>query len=292
MKLSVAISPCPNDVFIFAGLIAGAVRCPGHEVAFEFLELESLNSGTRDGRWDIAKISYANAAGLPGYRLLRCGGALGRGCGPLLLSNRAGEDGKAALDPSAPVLVPGQRTTAHFLLEFFHRNGQVTVGGASRSDAPLRKEFVPFDALYRRLLGPDPCQGVVIHEMRFTYARDGLFLARDLGEYWESATGHPIPLGAVALASAAEARAPGLEVAVETAIRASLDWSYAHEAEALALCRHHSQSMDESVLRSHIALYVNAFSRDLGPEGDRAVAHFLDLQARFSLPTPHSFRGS
>jgi 1,4-dihydroxy-6-naphthoate synthase len=282
MNLSIAISPCPNDVFIFAGLIAGAVRCPGHDLAFEFLELESLNLGTREGRWDIAKISYANAAGLPGYRLLRCGGALGRGCGPLLLSNRAGADGKAVFDPSAPVLVPGQRTTAHFLLEFFHRNGQVTVGRASRADAPLRKEFVPFDSLYRRLLGPEPCQGVVIHEMRFTYARDGLFLARDLGEYWETATGHPIPLGAVALASAAEARAPGLGVAVEAAIRASLDWSYAHEAEALALCRQHSQSMDESVLRSHIALYVNAFSRDLGPEGDRAVAHFLDLQARFS----------
>ncbi len=292
MKLSIAISPCPNDVFIFAGLIAGAVRCPGHEFAFEFLELESLNSGAREGRWDIAKISYANAAGLPGYRLLRCGGALGRGCGPLLLSNRAAADGQAVFDASAPVLVPGRRTTAHFLLEFFHRNGQVTVGGASRPDEPLRKEFVPFDALYRRLLGPEPCQGVVIHEMRFTYARDGLFLVRDLGEYWEGATGHPIPLGAVALASAAEARAPGLGQAAEAAIRASLDWSYAHEAETLALCRHHSQSMDEAVLRSHIALYVNAFSRDLGPEGDRAVAHFLDLQARFSLSDPHSFRGS
>jgi 1,4-dihydroxy-6-naphthoate synthase len=95
-------------------------------------------------------------------------------------------------------------------------------------------------------------------------------------------------LGAVALSTAAEAREPGLGAAVEAAIRASLDWSYAHEAEALALCRRHAQSMDESVLRSHIGLYVNAFSRDLGPEGDRAVAHFLDLQARFALPAPRS----
>lgn len=289
MKLSIAISPCPNDVFIFAGLIAGAVRRPGIEFAFEYFELESLNAGAREGRWDVAKISYANAAGLPGYRLLRCGGALGRGCGPLLLSNRAGADGRAVFDPSAPVLVPGQRTTAHFLLEFFHRNGQVTADAAARSGGDLHKEFVPFDALYRRLLGPEPCQGVVIHEMRFTYARDGLFLVRDLGEFWEATTGHPIPLGAVALATAAEERAPGLGAAVEEAIRASLDWSYAHEDEALALCRQHSQSMDESVLRSHIALYVNAFSRDLGPEGDRAVAYFLESQARFAS---HPFRGS
>lgn len=293
MKLSLAISPCPNDVFIFAGLIGGAVRAAGLEFACEFLELESLNRGAREGRWDVAKISYANAAGLPGYRLLRCGGALGRGCGPLLLSNRAAADGRAGFDPSAPVLVPGERTTAHFLLEFFHRNGQVTGAGVPAPVAGLRKEFLPFDALYRRLLAPEPCQGVVIHEMRFTYARDGLFLVRDLGAFWESATGHPIPLGAVALSAAAEARAPGLGAAVESAIRASLDWSYAHEAEALALCRHHSQSMDEAVLRSHIALYVNGFSRDLGPEGDRAVAHFLELQARFALPDPgHPFRES
>jgi 1,4-dihydroxy-6-naphthoate synthase len=275
MNLSIAISPCPNDIFIFAGLIAGAVRAPDLAFGFEYLELESLNAGARQGRWDIAKISYANAAGLPGYRLLRCGGALGRGCGPLLLSNRAGPDGQAVFDASSPVLVPGERTTANFLLDFHARNGKVTGEGR-----PLRKEFLPFDALYRRLLGPEPCQGVVIHEMRFTFARDGLFLVRDLGGFWEAATGHPIPLGAVALSMAAEKRAPGLGAAVESAIRASLDWSYAHEAEALALCRRHSQSMDDTVLRSHIGLYVNAFSRDLGPEGDRAVAYFLDQFAR------------
>lgn len=284
MNLSIAISPCPNDVFIFAGLITGDVRPPGFDLAFEFLELESLNAGARRGRWDIAKISYANAAGLPGYRLLRCGGALGRGCGPLLLANRAGVGGKAVFDPTAPVLVPGEMTTANFLLEYHYRNGKVT-GDA----APLRKEFLPFDALYRRLLGSEPCQGVVIHEMRFTYARDGLFLIRDLGESWETATGHPIPLGAVAVSAEAEKRLPDLGAAVESAIRASLDWSNAHEAEALALCRRHAQTMDEAVLRSHIALYVNGFSRDLGPEGDRAVAHFLAQQARFSRnPYPQS----
>jgi 1,4-dihydroxy-6-naphthoate synthase len=281
MRLSIAISPCPNDVFIFGGLIAGKVPAYGLEFAFEFLELESLNSGARQGRWDVAKISYANAAGLPGYRLLRCGGALGRGCGPLLLSNRAGTGGVAVFDPAAPVLVPGERTTAHFLLEFHHRNGNVTGRGR-----PLRKEFLPFDALYRRLLGPEPCQGVVIHEMRFTYARDGLFLVRDLGEYWESRTGYPIPLGAVALATAAEGRMPGLGDAVEAAIRDSLDWSYAHETEALDLCRLHAQSMEDAVLRSHIGLYVNGFSRDLGQEGDRAVAHFLEMQARFGPAGP------
>lgn len=249
MRFNLAISPCPNDVFIFAGLIAGKSETGGLGFDIEYHELETLNVGARAGRWDAAKISYANAAGLDGYRLLRCGGALGRGCGPLLLSNRPSEGGDGAFRPGAEVLVPGARTTANFLLDFWHRNADAT-------GSQLTKAYLPFDALYRRLLGPEPCQGVVIHEMRFTYSRDGLFLVRDLGAAWESATGHPIPLGAVALKRSLEPAA----AAVESAIRASLDWSRAHPDEALALCRLHSQSLDEAVLRSHIDLYVNAFS--------------------------------
>lgn len=255
MRLAAAISPCPNDVFIFAGLITGAVGRQGWDLDFEYHDVETLNRGTREGRWDLAKISYASYPGCArDYRLLGCGGALGRGCGPLLLSNRP----QSAIDPERELLVPGRHTTANFLLDFFHPD-------------PPAKTFVPFDELYRRLLGPAPCQGVVIHEMRFTYARDGLHLIRDLGAHWESATGHPIPLGAVALRRGVAA---GAEDA-EALIRASLDWARGHEAEALALCREHAQSMAEEVLRAHIGLYVNAFSRELGEEGERAVEYFL-----------------
>lgn len=278
MRLDLAISPCPNDVFIFAGIITGNAGIPGADIRVEYHELETLNAGARAGRWDLCKISYANAAGLDAYALLGCGGALGRGCGPLLLSNRPGPDGAGAFAPGDGVLVPGARTTANFLLDFWYRN----TGGTQAP--PLRKSFLPFDALYRRLLGPEPCRGVVIHEMRFTYGRDGLFLVRDLGAAWEAATGLPIPLGAVALKRDRAASEPGLAAAAEAAIRASLDWSRGHPGEALELCRRHSQSMEEAVLRSHIDLYVNDFSRDLGQEGERAVARFLELQRAFSGP--------
>lgn len=273
MKLSAAISPCPNDVFIFAGLLLKAVKRPGLELDVEFHELETLNRGALRGRWDLAKISYANHRNCAGsYALLRCGGALGRGCGPLLLSNGR------PWDPGAEVLVPGEHTTANFLLDSFH-----AAGGSAR---PLRKAFLPFDALYRRLLGPEPCQGVVIHEMRFTYAADGLVLLRDLGAHWEETTGHAIPLGALALRSELLAASPGLAGALEELVRASLDWSRAHEGEALGLCRRHAQSMAEDVLRSHIDLYVTDFTRDLGAEGDAAVRHFLARQAEFSPAPP------
>ena len=198
MRLTAAVSPCPNDVFIHAGLILGEVRDPEWDIAWEFHELETLNLGAARGRWDLAKISYANfRACAASYGLLRCGGALGRGCGPLLLTN--GGD----WDPGAEVLVPGEHTTAHFLLDFFHAGGPGAEpgapGGVSPGGRTLRKAFRPLDRLYGRLREGAPRQGVVIHEMRFTYADDGLRLSRDLGAHWEEKTGHPIPLGAMAL---------------------------------------------------------------------------------------------
>jgi len=311
VNLTAAISPCPNDVFIFAGLINREVRSEGLEFVFDYQELETLNRGAIEGRWDVAKISYANHISCAKeYRLLRCGGALGRGCGPLLLSNReargeesscnasgargaaghggSGKSGDGSWDPDAEILVPGKRTTANFLLDFYAGNGTAAESvagsmagpheGAQGGSPTLRKTFLPFDELYRRLLGPEPCQGVVIHEMRFTYAADGLRLVQDLGAYWEARTGFPIPLGAVAFRERIEAQRPGTAAAVEAAIRASLAWSYAHPEAALELCRKHSQSMADTVLKSHIDLYVNAFSLDIGAEGEAAVEFFLSRQ--------------
>jgi 1,4-dihydroxy-6-naphthoate synthase len=256
-SLSVGISPCPNDLFIFAGWILG--KTPAPPAAFFYEDIETLNGRARDGAYDLVKVSYANVPQCPAYLPLGCGGALGRGCGPLLLT------GGAPFDPAAEVLVPGERTTANFLLDFWHSRQ-----GASPK---LRKRFVPFDALYRELRERPEAQGVVIHEMRFTYARDGLRLVRDLGEHWESATGSPIPLGAVVYR---EGEGLPAASAIEAAIRASLAWSWTHEKEALDLCAFHAQDMDPRVMRSHIDLYVNEFSRDLGAEGAAAVNFFLN----------------
>jgi 1,4-dihydroxy-6-naphthoate synthase len=262
MTLRVGISPCPNDVFIFAGWILG--KTPAPRAAFQYEDVETLNGRARDGACDLVKISYANVPQCPAYTPLDCGGALGRGCGPLLLT------GGEPFDFEREVLVPGERTTANFLLDFWFRS---QTAEPRRAENPrLRKRFLPFDALYRELREQRHAQGVVIHEMRFTYARDGLALVRDLGEHWETVTGSPIPLGAVVYRGGANL--PG-RLEIETAIRASLEWSWAHEAEALELCARHAQDMDPAVMRSHIDLYVNAFSRDLGVQGRAAVEVFL-----------------
>ncbi len=261
--LRIGISPCPNDVFIFAGLILGAVDTGGLALSFDYQDVETLNRRAQtQSDYDLVKISYANYTHCArASDLLDCGGALGRGVGPLLLSN-----GASAFDPAAPVLVPGEFTTANFLLDFY---------AAGR---PLAKRFVPFDALYDELKttpGPAAVQGVVIHEKRFTFAADGLTLLQDLGEHWERETGFAIPLGALA------ARRSLDKARLETLIRQSLVWSETHRVDALALCRKHAQDLTESVMAAHIALYVNDYSRDLGDDGRAAVAFFLDQQRRF-----------
>ncbi len=256
-ELTLGISPCPNDVYIFSGLLLGKVQAEEMNFRVDFQDVETLNARAQAGAIDVVKISYANFTHCrEDYDLLPCGGALGRGVGPLLLSS-GGE-----WNPDAEVLVPGEFTTANFLLDFY-------------AGRPLHKRFLPFDALYAHLLQTPGSQGVVIHEKRFTYAADGLHLVQDLGDFWEGETGFAIPLGAIA------ARRGLDQKKLSDAVRESLRWAYSHDAEAFALCRDYAQDLNPEVVRAHIELYVNSFSEDVGPEGQAAVEFFLQKQQDF-----------
>ncbi len=260
--MNIGISPCPNDVFVFSGLILRRVGSPDVDFRFHFEDIETLNRRAQTGDFDLVKISYANYRNCDTqYILLSNGGALGRGCGPLLLGGRYCE---SEFDPAGVLYVPGEFTTANFLLDYFLSQA-------------VGKHFLAFDELYERLLKEPKSQGVVIHEKRFTYHRDGLKLFRDLGAYWEDETGFPIPLGAIALS---RERADERE-ALQKLIRESLEWARAHEDEALEVCRRYAQDLAPEVMRAHIELYVNDYTLDLGDTGEAAVQHFLKLQREF-----------
>jgi 1,4-dihydroxy-6-naphthoate synthase len=253
-RLRVGISPCPNDIFIFAGLILGTVDAPDMVLEFDYQDVQTLNEAAQNDAYEVVKLSYAAYPAVADrYALLECGGALGRGVGPLLLRHGGG-----AFDPEQSVLVPGAQTTANFLLDHFLQR-------------PVQKRFLPFDALYDMLRGTPGAQGVVIHEKRFTFADDDLTLLADLGEHWERTTGHAIPLGGIAVRRDRDALRPD----IARSIRESLRWSHAHRDEALSLCRHHAQDLTDGVIEAHIGLYVNDYSDDLGDDGRAAVAHFL-----------------
>ena len=262
--LSLAYSPCPNDTFIFAawtrGLLADA---PPVDVVLD--DVEALNDAARAGRYALTKVSYgAIPYLLDRYRILRSGGALGRGCGPLVVA-RPQPDGGAAtlatLDPSARIAIPGPLTTAYLLLRLaLEREPNVVT--------------MRFDRIVDAVARGEVDAGLIIHESRFTYAAAGLVAVADLGAWWEAKTGHPIPLGAIL---ARRDLADGVARRVDATIRESLAFAYRDGDAVAPYVREHAFEMDEAVMRAHIALYVNEYSDDLG---DAGIAAIDDLFAR------------
>ncbi len=266
-EIILGISPCPNDVYIFSGLLLNKVDLHGYSFKPQFKDVENLNQDVQSGLLDAAKIS---AAALPScgqaYTMLPCGGALGRGVGPLLLSQQG------TWNRAKVTLSPGRNTTANFLLQFYagHHDSEL-------SPASLPLAYLPFDELYAELCNNWKAQGVVIHEKRFTYQSDGLRLIEDLGDFWEQKTGYPIPLGALVV------KPSSIDPELMTEIvRNSLAWANAHYDEAFALCRMHAQDLTPGVIESHISLYVNDYSMSLGDEGHKAIDHFLQTQRSFT----------
>ena len=258
-KLSIAYSPCPNDTFIFHALAAGLVRRPGIEFEPPLLEdVETLNLWAMEGRMDVTKLSfhaYGHVAGR--YFLLRSGSALGRGCGPLLITRPE----LAATSPAGwKIAIPGRYTTAAMLLRLF------------ASGAPLELVEARFDRIIPMIVSGAVDAGVIIHESRFTYQEVGLVRVVDLGQWWEEESGLPIPLGGIAVRRELGADA-ALEV--EAAVRESLEHAFADPGAGRGYVREHAREMDDGVLCSHIELYVNRFSLELGREGEAAVLEFL-----------------
>lgn len=253
-QISLGISPCPNDTFIFHALIHGLAPAePGFSLSRLVLaDVEELNGLAARGELDVVKISMAAVAALPGdYRLLSAGAALGRGCGPLLVT-RADRDPDT---PFATLALPGARTTAALLA------GMAGIPGVRRQ---LR-----YDQVLPAVAEGAVDAGVVIHEGRFTYAALGLSLVLDFGVWWEEHFGLPLPLGVIA---AKRSLGPERILQVEAAIRASLAHAWKHPEDGREYVAGLAQELAPEVLQAHIDTFVTSFSQDMGPEGRRAVA--------------------
>lgn len=262
MKLKIGISPCPNDTFIFHALLNHLIDVDSFDFEATFADVQSLNEGAQADDFDIVKISYGNLWNVQDrYGLLYSGGAMGYGCGPLLLSAKSN-----SLDPDIPVGVPGENTTANALLKFWAGGEGVT----------YKAEYAFFDELYRDLLNENKIQSVVIHENRFTYKQDGLYLICDLGEYWERKAEAPIPLGGIVIR-----RDLGEDTAkkVDGLIRRSVEFAWNNPEKSEFFIKEHAQETEESVVKSHISLYVNDFSAHMGEKGKIAIERLQELIA-------------
>jgi 1,4-dihydroxy-6-naphthoate synthase len=243
------------------------VPVPGVEVVEQLEDVETLNRRALGGELDLTKVSFhAFAHFRDRYCLLRSGAALGRGCGPLVAARE--ETSMDALR-GRRIAIPGRYTTAHLLLMLY---------GAGYEDVSV----MPFEQVMPAVERGDADAGLIIHEGRFTYKLHGLKKVLDLGEWWETETGLPIPLGCII---AKRALGPGTVSAVESGIRASIEYAYSHRDETRSYIKSNAQEMDDSVIDSHIGLYVNDFSLDLGEEGVRAITElFRRATARGIVP--------
>jgi 5,8-dihydroxy-2-naphthoate synthase len=264
--LSIGFSPCPNDTYIFCALVKGHIKVDDFNLKPVILEdVETLNKWAMEGRLDITKLSF-HAFGhvLEKYALLNAGSALGRGCGPLLVSNHVVHPENFA---HLTVAVPGHYTTAAMLL---------------RLHSPVWKKVVTmrFDEIMPAIEAGEVDCGVIIHESRFTYQDKGLVLITDLGSWWEEISGHPIPLGGIAVKRSLDRE---IIAKIDQAIKASILWAKKNPLPCRPYIKEHAQELEDSVINDHIGLYVNRYSEDLGVEGMAAIEFFLKKGQKVGL---------
>ncbi|MCX3063603.1 1,4-dihydroxy-6-naphthoate synthase [Streptomyces beihaiensis] len=265
-----AFSPCPNDTFVFDAWAQGRVPgAPPLDVTFADIDITNGIAERHEDAYDILKVSYAVLPYvLKDYALLPCGGALGRGCGPLVLTREPGIDLS-----DKKVAVPSETSTAYLLFRLWAadtlatgRVGEIVV--------------MPFHEIMPAVRDGRIDAGLVIHEARFTYHEYGLHKLADMGEHWEHTTGLPIPLGAIiARRDLGEARLRSYAETIRESVRRAWDDPEASRPYVMA----HAQEMDPSVADQHIGLYVNEFTAGLGEDGYAAVRGLLTRAAAEGL---------
>lgn len=255
--ITLGLSSCPNDTFIFYALLHNKVSLQ-YKLSPLIADVEELNQKVLARSIDVSKVSF-HVLGhvLDDYMLLRSGSAMGRGCGPLFLA-------KEPLDThnfeKYRIAIPGEYTTAALLLKLF---------------APEVKELVPmnFALIAQAVAEGEVDGGIIIHETRFTYHDLGLICIQDLGAWWEKKTGFPIPLGGIIAK-----RSLGIELlqAIDAALGMSIKSALENPEAVWDFVMKHAQEMSCEVIKKHIDLYVNEYTMDLGEEGIKAVEFLLE----------------
>lgn len=260
--LSLGYSPCPNDTFIFYAMTHGKAGDADLKFREILLDVETLNQKALRSELDLTKISYHAFGHLrKDYCMLRSGGALGRGCGPLLVSKK---DYSVTELRDKKIAIPGKLTTAHLLLQLHD---------SSFISHPTALLYVmPFNEILAAVASGEVDAGLIIHESRFTYPSYGLIKIIDLGEWWEDETGLPIPLGGII---AKRSLGKNLHKKINSTIKSSIEYALLHPSEPMEYIKKHSQELSDDVIKQHIDLYVNKYSLDIGDDGERAVKEFF-----------------
>ncbi len=257
MKIKLGLSTCPNDTFIFDAIVNKKINLYDLEFDVLMADVEELNVLAFKGELDMTKISF-HAYGYIAdkYKILSSGSALGFGNGPLLIAKKY-----MAYDqiPLSKIAIPGRYTTANLLLHIAFPQANNLV------------EML-FSEIESAVLEEKADIGLIIHESRFTYEEKGLVKLMDLGQFWEQSTALPCPLGGIIVKRS-------LPVHVQNQLNEIMRKSVLHAmnnpSEPEQFMRKYAQEMDPEVMYSHVNLYVNEFTKDLGTVGRQAIITLL-----------------
>jgi 1,4-dihydroxy-6-naphthoate synthase len=258
-EISIAHSPDSDDAFMFYGLATNKVRVPGYKFTHTLCDIETLNRrAQQEAFFDVSAISFhAYPYVQNNYTLMGCGGSVGEGYGPMVVSNRR----LTADDLSTiRVAVPGTLTTAFLALKVFNPN--------------IETETVPFDKIIPAILAGKYDAGLIIHEGQLTYSSSGLYRVIDLGVWWREATGLVLPLGGNAIR---RSLGPEVHKIVSKALRDSIQHALDHRDQALEYAMQFARDLDTSLANRFVSMYVNDRTLDYGPDGRKAIRKLLDL---------------
>ena len=261
-NFTLGFSPCPNDTFIFDALVNNKIDTGDFKFKVQLEDVETLNEMAKKEVLDFTKISYGV---LPlvaeKYKVLNSGSALGKGVGPLLISQKPVDAGDVE---KYKIAIPGENTTAHLLFSLAYPNAK-------------NKVFKRYDEIENAVLASDNVLGVIIHENRFTYMENGLHKIIDLGNFWEEKTSFPIPLGGIVGKRSIDEKTM---MQVDALIKESMEYAFENYPLITDYVKQHSQEMEVEVMKKHIDLYVNKFSINLGAEGRNAIQQFMEIYRR------------
>lgn len=263
MKLSLAYSPCPNDTFAFHAMVHNHVDTEGLSFTVELTDVDRLNKSAAEGKYDVCKLSYHAFFYLSDhYAMLRAGSAIGYNNGPLLVTRKESvsffnDDGSVHRNMLAnlKVAIPGEKTTAALLLKVAYPEC-------------VKLTPVVFSEIEERVLSGEFDAGVLIHEGRFTYERKGLKLIEDLGDFWQTNTGAPVPLGGIAISRKFD---NDLQQRVNRVLKRSIEFALSNPEFSKDYVCENARELETDVQKKHIELFVNNYSTDIGEMGENAV---------------------
>lgn len=259
-EIKIAHSPDSDDAFMFYGLATNKIRVPGYKFTHVLTDIETLNQrAIHDPYYDVTAISFHAYPYLQdNYALMACGGSVGEGYGPMIVSPR-----KYTLDEvkKLRIAVPGTMTTAYLTLKLFAPDVETVT--------------VPFDQIIPRVVAGEFEAGLIIHEGQLTYGDNGLHKVLDMGQWWRDETGGlPLPLGGNAIRRSLGAESMRITT---QALRDSIQHALDNRPAALEYAMQFARDLDTSLANKFVGMYVNERTLNYGEDGREAIKRLLDM---------------